>query len=121
MNRKPLGAVLSVLMFLILGVHLWGTPAYGEPAPGVLHGTTLDARGLVTPQVQVTVHSVDENADRVVVSDGQGNFVVGNLKPGHYRADRQQTRICSSQVTYLAVAAGDDLRFDLRLSGVRFR
>jgi hypothetical protein len=117
MNRKPLGAVLSALMFLILGVRLWGTPAYGEPAPGVLHGTTLDARGLVTPQVQVTVHSVDDNADRVVVSDGQGNFVVGNLKPGHYQLIANKQGLASSQVTYLAVAAGDDLRFDLRLTG----
>jgi len=116
MNRKPLVAVLSALMFLLIGTHLWGVPTYGEPAPGVLRGTTLDARGLAAPQVQVTIHSVDENADRVVVSDRQGIFVVGDLKPGHYQLVAAKPGFASSQVTYLAVAAGDDLRFDMRLS-----
>jgi putative OmpL-like beta-barrel porin-2/carboxypeptidase family protein len=117
MNRKRLGAVLSAFMFLIVGVHLWSIPAYGEPAPGVLHGTTLDARGLVTPQVHVTIHSIDDHLDRVVVSDGQGKFEVGNLKPGRYELMANKQGLASSQVTYLAVAAGDDLRFDMKLSG----
>ena len=115
MNRKPLVAVLSAFLFLLMGVYLWGVPTYGEPAPGVLHGTTLDARGLAVPQVQVTIHSIDENADQVVVSDRQGSFVVGNLKPGHYQVVAAKQGGASSQVTYLAVAAGDDLRFDMRL------
>jgi hypothetical protein len=116
MNCKPLVAVLSAFLILLLGVHLWGVPTYGEPAPGVLHGTTLDASGLAAPQVQVTIHSVDDNADRTVVSDRQGSFVVGNLKPGHYQLFATKPGVASSQVTYLAVAAGDDLRFDMRLS-----
>ncbi|MGD0966509.1 MAG: carboxypeptidase-like regulatory domain-containing protein, partial [Candidatus Acidiferrales bacterium] len=106
MNRKPLVAVLSALMFLLIGTHLWGVPTYGEPAPGVLRGTTLDASGLAAPQVQVTIHSVDENADRVVVSDRQGSFVVGNLKPGHYQLVATKQGGTSSPVTYVAVAAG---------------
>jgi hypothetical protein len=116
MNRKPLVAVLSAFLLLLMGVYLWGAPTNGEPAPGVLHGTTLDARGLAVPQVQVTIHSIDENADQVVVSDRQGSFVVGNLKPGHYQLVAAKQGGASSQVTYLAVAAGDDLRFDMRLS-----
>jgi hypothetical protein len=116
MNRKPLVAVLSAFMFLLMGVYLWGVPTYGEPAPGILHGTTLDATGLAVPQVQVTIHNVDENADRVIVSDRQGSFVVGNLKPGHYQLVATKQGGASSPVTYLAVAAGDDLRFDMRLS-----
>jgi len=115
MNRKPLVAFLSAFLLLLMGVYLWGVPTYGEPAPGVLHGTTLDARGLAVPQVQVTIHSIDENADQVVISDRQGSFVVGNLKPGHYQVVAAKQGGASSQVTYLAVAAGDDLRFDMRL------
>ena len=107
MNRKPLVAFLSAFLLLLMGVYLWGVPTYGEPAPGVLHGTTLDARGLAVPQVQVTIHSIDENADQVVVSDRQGSFVVGNLKPGHYQLVAAKQGGASSQVTYLAVAAGD--------------
>jgi hypothetical protein len=104
-------------MGLLLVCHPGSAVAYGEPAPGVLRGTTLDARGTVTPQVQVTIHSVDEDADRVIVSDGQGNFAVGNLRPGHYQLIANKQGLASSQVTYLTVAAGDDLRLDLKLSG----
>ena len=111
MNRKLLGVVWSAS--IVLG--LASIPTYGEPAPGVLHGTTLDARGLITPQVLVTVHSVDENADRVVLSDVQGNFVIGSLKPGPYELTASKQGFTSSQVIYLAVAVGDDLRFDMRL------
>jgi hypothetical protein len=116
MNRKPLVAVLSAFLFLLVGVYLWGVPTYGEPAPGVLRGTTLDATGLAAPQVKVTIHSVDDNADQVVISDRRGSFVVGNLKPGRYQLVATKPGVASSQVTYLAVAAGDDLQFDLRLS-----
>jgi hypothetical protein len=105
------------LMPLLLGIQLWGIPAHAEPASAILHGTTQDARGLVMPQVQITIHSVDDNADQVVVSDWHGDFVVGTLKPGHYQLVATKSGFASSQVTYLAVAAGDDLRFDLRLSG----
>ena len=117
MTRKRLGAVLSALMPLLLGIQLWGIPAHAEPASAILHGTTQDARGVVVSQVQVTIHSVDDNADQVVVSDWHGDFVVGNLTPGHYQLVATKSGFASSQVTYLAVAAGDDLRFDLRLSG----
>src|ERR1700691_2715843 len=116
MNRKlgtiVLSASIALLLFAVLFLDV---PTYGEPAPSVLHGTTLDARGLATAAVQVTIHSVDENTDRVVTSDGQGNFVVSSLKPGHYQLTANKPGVASSQATYLTLAPGDDLRFDMKL------
>jgi hypothetical protein len=117
MNRKLMAVVLPAFLLLLLLAVMSDVPAYGEPAPGVLHGTTLDARGLAAPEVQVTIHSVEENVDRVVVSDGQGNFAVGSLKPGRYQLTANKQGFANSQPTYLALAAGDDLKFDMRLGG----
>jgi len=116
MNRKLMAVVLSASIALLLAVMFSDTPANGEPAPSVLHGTTLDASGLAAPAVQVTIHSVDENTDRVVMSDGQGNFVVGSLKPGHYQLTAKKQGFAGSPATYLTLAPGDDLRFDMRLN-----
>jgi hypothetical protein len=115
MNRKRLGVVVPAVFLFLLAFQLSDVPAYGDPAPGVLHGTTLDPRGLLAPQVKVIVHSIQDNTDRVVTSDAQGSFVVGSLQPGRYQLTANKPGFESSQVTYLAVAAGDDLRFDMKL------
>jgi hypothetical protein len=115
MNRRLRGVVFSASILLLLALQLSAVVTYGEPAPGVLHGTTLDSRGLVLPRVQVTVHSVAENMDRVVVSDAQGGFTVGSLQPGRYELKANKEGFATSPAVYLALAAGDDLRFDMRL------
>ena len=115
MNRRLRGVVFSASILLLLALQLSAVVTYGEPAPGILHGTTLDSRGLVLPRVQVTVHSIAENMDRVVVSDAQGGFTIGSLQPGRYELKANKEGFATSQAVYLALAAGDDLRFDMRL------
>ena len=116
MNRRLLGVWGVVFSTAILFViQLCGSVAYADPAPGVLHGTTLDASGLVLSQVKVTVHSISENVDRVVTSDARGGFLVASLTPGRYQLTASKDGFASSQVTYLALAAGDDLAFDMHL------
>ncbi len=115
MNRRLRGVVFSACILLLLALQFSVVVAYGEPAPGVLHGTTLDSRGLVLPRVQVTVHSIAENMDRVVVSDAQGGFMIGSLQPGRYELKANKEGFATSPAVYLALAAGDDLRFDMRL------
>ncbi len=115
MNRRLRGAVLSTFILLLLAIQLSCIVTYGEPAPGVLHGTTLDAHGVILPQVQVTVHSVNQNVDRVIVSDAQGGFIVGSLTAGRYLLTASKPGFANSDAVYLALAPGDDLRFDMRV------
>ena len=115
MNRRLRGVVLSTSILLLVALQFPSLAAYGEPAPGVLHGTTLDSSGLAVPQAEVTVHSMTGKTNLTVTSDGRGSFVIGSLLPGKYQLTATKPGFSVSQVTYVALAAGDDLSFDLRL------
>ena len=51
------------------------------------------------PGVQVSVHSVEDNTDRNIVSDHDGTFVVENLRPGRYQLRATKGGLASSSVT----------------------
>ena len=104
----------SVAILVLLAMYFPGTAAYGDPAPGVLHGTTLDPDGLVVPQAVVRIRSMSDSADRVVTSDARGDFFI-DLVPGRYQLTANKQGFSGSHVVYLAVAAGDDLNFSMRL------
>jgi putative OmpL-like beta-barrel porin-2/carboxypeptidase family protein len=116
MNRKLLLVVLSASVAIQIASLLLGNTAYGgEPLAGRLQGVTLRADDRPLPQVVVIVHNLGENVDRAVMSNADGTFAVGDLKPGHYQLTATKPGFEASQVTYVVVSAGDDLRFDLKL------
>ncbi len=50
-----------------------------------LSGTVTDPSGAVVPNAKVTVHSLGTGADRIVLTDSAGLYVVPSLQPGDYR------------------------------------
>ena len=74
--------VLAVIPLLLT---LLPADSVAQSTFGSIRGSTQDETGAVLPQVQVTLHSVDENTDFVRTSDDSGNYLFENLKPGHYR------------------------------------
>jgi len=115
MNRKLLLVVLSASIAIQIAALLLGSIAYGEPLSGKLQGVTLRADNRPLSQVIVIVHSLGDNNDRAVVSNADGSFAIGDLKPGHYQLTATKPGFATSQVTYVAVSAGDDLRLDMKL------
>jgi hypothetical protein len=114
MNRRFRGVVLSASILLLLALQFPFLAAYGDPAPGFLHGTTLDQGGVAVPQTVVRIRSTSDSADRMVTSDAQGNFFI-DLAPGHYQLVASKKGYSGSQMTYLAVVPGDILAFSMRL------
>ena len=114
MNRRLLSVVLSAAILMLLTTYFPGAAAYAEPAPGLLHGMTLDPEGLVVPQVVVRIRGMSDSADRIVTSDARGNFFI-DLAPGRYQLTANKQGFPGSHVMYVAVAAGDDLSFNIRL------
>src|SRR5262245_29329377 len=49
-----------------------------------LAGTVSDPTGALVAGAAVKVHSLDTNADREVVTDSAGGYVVPSLLPGNY-------------------------------------
>ena len=117
MNRKLLATViLPACIALQVGVQLSGVPAFGQSTFGEIRGATENRSGLPLPEVQVAVHSVEENTDRTVVSGADGTFAFENLKPGHYQLTARKEGFGSSPAATVELAAGQSLHNDITLT-----
>jgi hypothetical protein len=117
MTRKfSFASVLLACITLQIAALSSGVHAYGQSASGNIRGVTQDRSGSPLAQVQITVHSVDENTDRTVVSGGDGAFVVENLKPGHYQLTASKEGFGSSAAATVELVAQQSFRVDMRLA-----
>ena len=117
MNRKLLATViLPACIALLVAVQLSGVPAFGQSMFGDIRGTTRNRSGLPLPEVQVAVHSVEENTDRTVVSGADGTFAFQNLKPGRYQLTASKAGFGSSPVTNVELAAQQSFPVDMTLA-----
>jgi hypothetical protein len=109
MTRKVSTIMISSACLLL---HL----AYAQSTFGDLRGTTRDPSGLTLAHATVTVHSLDANTDRSVVSGDDGSFAVENLLPGHYQLTAANADFQSSSATKIELSARQSLRVDLTLA-----
>jgi Putative beta-barrel porin-2, OmpL-like. bbp2/Carboxypeptidase regulatory-like domain len=81
-------------------------------ASGSLNGTTRNAAGEAVPRITVTVHRLEGEVDRTVISGAAGTFGFEDLKPGHYKlmANNEGT---NSPAPVVEVAAGQSSQVDL--------
>jgi hypothetical protein len=103
---------LTSILFLCLALDA----AHAQSTFGDVRGVTRDPSGLALPGAAVTVHSLDENTDRKVTSGGDGEFLVENLKPGHYRLTAVKGGFQPSTATNIDLSARQSLRVDLTLA-----
>src|ERR1700761_8663056 len=83
---------------------------------GSVRGTVQDAAGASIPGALVTVHSMDENVDRTAKTDGSGEFVVENLKAGHYSIIVHDEGFTDSTIASVPLEARQGLRIPITLS-----
>jgi hypothetical protein len=83
---------------------------------GDLRGTTRDQSGLPLPQVAITVHSVEQNNNRQLVSGDDGSYAVENLQPGHYQLTAVKAGFQMSSATAVELSARQSLRVDITLA-----
>jgi len=110
-RRSAFAGALAVSFCLFMSL----SSAQAGPGFADVHGVTLNALGAPVPGVQVSVHGVEDNTDRNIVSDHDGTFVVENLKPGHYQLRATKGGLASSSATTIGLAAHQDLRVDMTL------
>ncbi len=90
--------------------------SHAQSTFGSIRGTVQDATGASIPGALVTVHSVDENVDRTAKSDSSGEFVVENLKPGHYSVIVHDEGFTDSTIASVPLESRQQLRIPLTLS-----
>ena len=92
--------------------------ALAEPtAPGDLHGVTRDPQGSPVAAVTVVARNLDENTDRVAVSDGAGAFKVADLKPGRYELTAKKDGAGIAPPTVFQLKAAQSMAVDVTLPG----
>jgi hypothetical protein len=83
---------------------------------GSIRGTAQDVSGAVVPGTQVTLHSIDENTDRVVETDGSGNYTLENVKAGKYSIRGRHDGFADTVIDGITLAARQDMRFTLTMA-----
>jgi hypothetical protein len=82
------------------------------PASGSVSGTTWNVLGEAVPRVKVTVHRLEGDVDRTVISSVAGNFGLNDLKPGHYEL-MASNEGANSPAAVVEVAAGQSAKVDV--------
>jgi hypothetical protein len=109
--------VLSRSMLLAFAVLVLAAPGLrAQSTFGSIRGIVQDVSGAVLPDAKITLHSVDENTDRVVQSDNSGTFAVENVKPGHYRIVGQREGFAETVLDGIQLDARQDLRVTVAMS-----
>ena len=95
---------------------LTGAPLRAQSAGATLQGVTRDPGGLLLlPNAKVNVRALDDGADRTVVSDANGAYVLQDLKAGRYRVTASKPGFADSDSATVELTAGQHLALDLPL------
>jgi hypothetical protein len=90
--------------------------AFGQSTFGSVRGVAQDDTGAILPDTQVTLHSLDENTDRKVMTDADGNFTLENVKAGRYAVRAQHDGFAETVINGVTVAARQDVRLTVALA-----
>jgi hypothetical protein len=102
------GWLRTVGLLLALGLCV----VYGQAQStfGSVRGVVQDESGAAMPGAQVSLHSVEENSDRVVTADDGGGFTIENVKPGEYLLRADISGFSETVMRGITVAARQDVR-----------
>jgi hypothetical protein len=102
---------------LACGVLVMGTVHVGAQSTfGSIRGTAQDSSGGVLPDTEVRLHSEDQNTDRVVKTDGVGNYSIENVLAGKYSIRAKRDGFADTTISGITLAARQDLRLILTMA-----
>jgi uncharacterized surface anchored protein len=81
-NHSPAIHPIMTILLLLIGISI---PVRAQQFTGTIRGTVQDAAGAVVAGAEVSVINKGTNETRNVVTEGNGGYVVPQLKPGLYR------------------------------------
>jgi hypothetical protein len=82
---------------------------------GSIRGTAQDNSAAALPGTKVTLHSLDENTDRVATTDAAGNYAFENVLAGRYSIKAQHDGFADTVVDGITLAARQDSRYTLTM------
>ena len=107
MNRSSLVSLTFVLTTAAC--------AHAQSTLGSISGTVQDNTGGHVPNATVRIHRADNNSDRTVTTDSNGNYTTLNVEPGPYEITVQAAGLTSTTATGITLQAREQLRYDITL------
>jgi Carboxypeptidase regulatory-like domain/TonB dependent receptor len=83
---------------------------------GSIRGAAQDNSAAALPDTKITLHSLDENTDRVVKTDAAGNYAFENVLAGRYSIQAQHDGFADTVVNGITLAARQDSRYTLTMT-----
>lgn len=114
--RSSLGVPLRVALSLIVMLFLATAPSLsGQSITGDILGTARDSSGAVVPEAKVTLRATDTGITTTATTDGDGNYLFAQLKPGRYSVTVAKEGFATSTVTSIGLEIGRRPRVDFAL------
>ncbi len=107
-------AEIGVLMLCIIAAAAGG--AYAQAGSAEVRGSLVDSGGGVLPGVTVTATEQNTGLRRLVVSDGQGRFVIPTLPPGTYNVRVELPSFQAQVRERLVLSVGQEISLDFTMS-----
>jgi hypothetical protein len=82
---------------------------------GSIRGTAQDASGAAIPDTQITLHSIDQNTDRVTKTSATGDYEFENVLAGQYSVRAQHEGFADTEVNGITLAARQDSRYTITM------
>jgi Carboxypeptidase regulatory-like domain len=98
-----------------LGVLLLGLSSLAFAQEATIVGTVTDPSGSAIPGAKVTVTSVETSASRTILTNESGQYVMPDLKIGHYDVKIEAAGFKTEEQKNLVLQVGDRLRVDVQM------
>src|ERR1700750_206373 len=110
--KRYLAGALAVLFALLC---VSNSRLEAQSTFGSIRGTVQDISGASIPDTRITLHSIDENTDRTVMSDATGTYAFENVLANKYSIRAQHDGFAETVVGGITLAARQDLRYTLEM------
>jgi hypothetical protein len=93
-----------------------GIESHAQSTFGSIRGTVQDASNATIPGAKVTLHSLDQSADREVTTTDSGEFAFENIKAGTYSVTVVREGFNKTIIDKVELTARQDLRIPVALA-----
>jgi hypothetical protein len=112
-RRSYFSGTLLVLLSLLF---LTTSRVKAQSTFGSIRGIAQDQSGAAISDVQVTLHNVDENVDRVTKTDAAGAYAFDNVLANKYSIRAKRDGFAETVLDGVTLAARQELRYTLTLT-----